>query len=215
MLRRHDLVFVSSSSWQALVAAREDLGVWPLVAEWADRRLPFVVRRRMPQETSGVALGLPLPPALGRGRIDLLVRAADVVGSTSPPELTATMGAAPPEWRPTLARIARLAQRHCVRARVFGSLAWSAITGLEYLRPASDVDLLLPFRTGSDALSIAAGIDAIEQGAPMRLDGEMVREDGTAVNWRELRTGHAEVLAKTRAGIRLVRSDRFRDGLTL
>lgn len=215
MLRRHDLVFVSATGWRSLVAARDDLAAEPLLAAWVDRSLPLVVRRPLPEECDGVALGLPLPAALGKRRVSVLMRPADVLRTASPPELSTAIGAAPPDWRPTLGRIVRMAQRHCVRARVFGSLAWKAISGLEYLTASSDVDLLIPLRRGCDPISLAADIAAIEKGAPMRLDGEVVREDGAAVNWREFLRGHAEVIVKTRGDVRLVRADRFCEGFAL
>ena len=38
----------------------------------------------------------------------------------------------------------------------------------------------------------------------MRLDGELIRRDGAAINWRELRTGTGEILVKTLGGVALL-----------
>jgi len=38
----------------------------------------------------------------------------------------------------------------------------------------------------------------------MRLDGELVRDDGAGVNWRELHSGARELLVKTTDGVALL-----------
>ena len=95
--------------------------------------------------------------------------------------------------------MARLASRHGVEARVFGSLAWQKLTGLDYLTACSDLDLLLPLPR-SDLTRLTAELAAIEAAAPMRLDGELVRADGAAVNWREIHAGVPDVLVKSASG---------------
>jgi len=37
----------------------------------------------------------------------------------------------------------------------------------------------------------------------MRIDGELLRDDGAGVNWRELHAGAGEALVKTREAARL------------
>jgi phosphoribosyl-dephospho-CoA transferase len=110
---------------------------------------------------------------------------------------------APPAWRPTLERLDELASIHSVDARVFGSLAWRVLTGLDYLTDRSDLDLLLHIDRDTDVAGLVTGIAEIEDVAPMRLDGELVRDDGAAVNWRELHARADQVLVKTIDGVAL------------
>ena len=49
----------------------------------------------------------------------------------------------------------------------------------------------------------------------MRLDGELVRDDGASVNWRELHTGEREVLVKTTDGVTLLDANHFLGGKVL
>jgi phosphoribosyl-dephospho-CoA transferase len=112
-------------------------------------------------------------------------------------------------WCPTLDRLGKLALRHSVEARVFGSLAWRILTGLDYLTDRSDLDLLLDVRRETDLDRLVADIAAIEADAPMRLDGELMRDDGAAVNWRELHAGAGEVLVKSIDGVGLLDRDLF------
>jgi phosphoribosyl-dephospho-CoA transferase len=211
-LRRHDLIFVSPAAWRSLLQTRDDLSGEPLIVDWADRGWPLVARRATPCERDGVALGLPLPPFAGKRRISLLMRPGDIVAKAAPLELRAAMSVAPEPWRRTLEEMASLASRRGAEARIFGSLAWRALTGLDYLSAGSDLDFLLPLPGESDLASLTTELAAIEAAAPMRLDGELVREDGASANWRELHTGEREVLVKTTDGVALLDTKHFLSG---
>ena len=204
MVRRHDLVFVSPAAWRALLQTRDDLARDLLVAGWVDRGWPLVARRGLPGEEPGVALGLPLPPFAGKRRLSAVIQPDDIVSTAPPPRLRDAIGVAPSHWRESLEDVASLASRHGVEARIFGSLAWQSLTGLEYLTATSDLDILLPVRNDNDLAALTAGLAAIEATAPMRFDGELVRDDGAGVNWRELHAGSTELLIKTTGGVALL-----------
>ncbi|MBO0743243.1 MAG: malonate decarboxylase holo-[acyl-carrier-protein] synthase [Hyphomicrobiaceae bacterium] len=206
---RHDLIFVSPMSWQSLLETRGDLDADPLVALWVDKGWPLIGRRAMPGEEHGVALGLPLPPFAGKRRISFLMHPEDVISATPPPALSAASRVAPRAWWPTLDALDELAWRHSVEARVFGSLAWRALTGLDYLTDRSDLDLLLHVRRDTDLRRLVADLAAIETVAPMRLDGELIRDDGAAVNWREFQASPREILVKTIDGVGLLDASLF------
>jgi phosphoribosyl-dephospho-CoA transferase len=212
---RHDLVYVSPRGWRAMLAARGDLADDSLVARWSDEGWPMIRRRATPGEPTGVALGLPLPPSAGKRRLSFLLQTDDIISIARPPLLISASGSAPPGWWPTLDRLGELALRHSVEARVFGSLAWRILTGLDYLTDRSDLDLLLDVRRETDLDRLAADVAAIEAQAPVRLDGELVREDGAAVNWRELRAGTGEVLVKSIEGVGLIDRNLFISGGSL
>jgi phosphoribosyl-dephospho-CoA transferase len=209
---RHDLIFVSPVAWRSLLKTRDDLAEEPLAAGWVDRGWPLIARRFAPGEAGGLALGLPLPPFLGKRRLSVLMEPDDIISKAPPPQLSAAMGVAPETWRHTLQRVVDLAAGHGVEARLFGSLAWRMLTGLDYLTAGSDLDVLLPLRRGSNLARLTADLAAIEAAAPMRLDGEMVRDDGAGVNWRELHSGAREVLVKTTHGIALLHANHFVSG---
>jgi phosphoribosyl-dephospho-CoA transferase len=152
---------------------------------------------------------LPLPPFAGKRRLPILVGPRDIVSTAPPPPLSAAIGSAPPNWRHALEAVESLASRHGVEARIFGSLAWHSLTGLQYLTDSSDLDLLLPMPRHDDPVVLTAGLAAIEATAPMRLDGELVRDDGAGVNWRELHDGAREILVKTTGGVALLDTSVF------
>ncbi|WMT74532.1 malonate decarboxylase holo-[acyl-carrier-protein] synthase [Bradyrhizobium sp. Ash2021] len=209
MIRRHDLVFVSPAAWCSLLQRRDDLAGEPLVAEWVDRGWPLIARRAMHGETDGLPLGLPLPPYAGKRRLSVLIQPEAIVSTAPPPELNTAISVAPDRWQHTLGEVLSLASRHGVEARIFGSLAWCTLTGLDYLTDTSDLDLLLPIHCGSDLVRLTADIAAIEATAPMRLDGELMRDDGAGVNWREFYSGARELLVKTTDGVTLLDANLF------
>lgn len=207
-LQRHALVRVDTAAFAEEVA-RLELADEPPIAGWAHRGWPLVVRRRGPGDRPGrLALGLPLPPALGKRRIALDIPPAAIVAADPPLALHRVRDAAPAIWQPAIEALLALAERCEVEARVFGSVAWAALTGLDYLTAGSDLDLIWPATPRLDELLV--GLVAIERVAPGRIDGEIVEPSGAAANWRELASGAAEVLGKSLGGVAIVPADRFR-----
>lgn len=211
---RHDFVFVRPEGWRALLIPHGELACDPLVLHWAELGWPTIRRRALPCETTGLALGLPLPPSAGKKRLSLLAGLDDIVAVARPPSLREVRTSAPRCWQPTLDRLDEVALRHSAHARVFGSLAWEALTGLDYVTARSDLDLLFEIRPETDLDRLVADLAAIEIEAPMRLDGELVRADGAAANWRELHASANELLVKSIEDVTLLGRDRFISGAT-
>lgn len=210
---RHDLVFPSPDGWRAMLSGRDDLAAEPLVALWSNKGWPTVRRRAMPDEPRGMALGLPLPPSAGKKRLSFVLVDDGVASVMRPPALSAVRESAPLAWRPALDRLGELAVRHSVEARTFGSLAWQTLTGLAYVTDRSDLDLLLRVRSDTDLDRLTAELAALEADLPMRLDGEVMRGDGAAVNWRELHAGADQVLVKRIEGVSLLERRHFVSGM--
>jgi phosphoribosyl-dephospho-CoA transferase len=216
--KRHDLLHVAPDAWASALAHRPALADLPLLGRWADREWPVIVRRRAEGEERGlVPVGVPLPPAAGKCRVALVLPPDGILQRSSPPLLRAAARVAQPDWQPTIASLLALGARTGVEPSAFGSLLWEHLTGLSYLSPKSDLDVLWPVPANSDVLSLVSGIAQVHRDAPFRIDGEVIFPDGSAVNWRELwtahRTAHATdhwaedrptVLAKTMEGVRLL-----------
>jgi phosphoribosyl-dephospho-CoA transferase len=198
-LPRHAMVTAAPEAWRAMLAARPDLAVDPLVAGWADAGRPLVARRAAEGDPPHLTpLGLPLPPAQGKQRIALSLPAHAILDFAAPPILKDAAPSAPGAWRPAIDELVRLDPQ----TRVFGSLAWSHLTGLAYLGEGSDLDLLWDLPAPADLDRLLAGIAAVDRRAPMRIDGEILGSAG-GVNWRELLAG-GEVLVKGRTGVRMM-----------
>ncbi len=208
-MRRHDLVYVSPAWWRSELAARGDLEAIPRVALWAEKGWPLIARRPMRGEGDGVALGLPLPPSAGKRRLPFLIEPVHILSTAPPPALSSVRCVAPRAWWPTLDRLDKLASERSLEARVFGALAWQALTGLDYLTDRSDLDFLLHVHRHADLRRLTADLAEIDAPAPMRLDGELIRDDGAAVCWREFHAGAREVLVKTAGGVALLDTHLF------
>jgi phosphoribosyl-dephospho-CoA transferase len=199
--RRHALLRVEPAAYALMLAGRADLAGEELLVDWVALGRPLIARRRSACDVAGfVAAGIPLPPAQGKKRIALQVSPGAIQSVAPPPLLADAARAAPAGWRATIAAIQSLCLRLGVGARVFGSLAWASLTGLEYLSASSDLDLLFAVNEDTNVAALLGGLARIEAGAPMRLDGEIVRF-GMAANWRELYAGAGEVLVKTIDGV--------------
>lgn len=182
---------------------RRDLAGEPLVRAWASQAWPLIVRRRLTSDGAGLPLGLPLPPSAGKRRIALELPSAAVCSTLPLPELCDVIGAAPEAWRPPLAQVQNIARTYAVRAGVFGSLGWQWLTGMTYLGPHSDVDIAWTLPRTERLEWFLDELAAADSVSPVRLDGEVIRDDGAGVNWRELRAGVAELAVKTAAGVTL------------
>jgi phosphoribosyl-dephospho-CoA transferase len=211
-MRRHDVIVVCPTAWPALIEMHGELAADPFVARWVSNGWPVMRRRAMPDERQGIAVGLPLPPGAGKRRVSFVIEREDVLSIAPPPTLRAGSAVAPRAWWPTLDRLDELACRHGIDARVFGSLAWRALTGLEYLTDRSDLDLLLHVHCDTNLRDLTSSLAVIATAAPMRVDGELVRHDGAAVNWRELHAGTREIVIKTIGGVALLDATRFLAG---
>ncbi|WP_175902418.1 malonate decarboxylase holo-[acyl-carrier-protein] synthase [Burkholderia seminalis] len=213
-LRRHTLVTLTAAGWSAAFARDRALAGDPLVRAWAERGWPLIVRRASPDEADAgrVPLGMPLPPAAGKRRIALNV-AADALATVGPlPALADVLGAAPDAWHVPLRALDALGARCGVQGRVFGSLAWQALTGEPYLGPSSDLDIVFTLPDAASLAPLLDGLAAIDAHAPMRIDGELLRADGAGVNWRELHARRPEVAVKTAVAVELMATDAFTGG---
>lgn len=209
LIRRHDLVFVREIAWRHLMRVRADLAMDPLVASWVQRGWPLVSRRSTPGDLEGVPLGLPLPPFAGKRRISVVLPPGDIVEVASSPPLALASRAAPRDWWSALDALEEVARQHAINLRVYGSLAWRALTGLDYLTPSSDVDVLFCLRGTTNVQGLVAAIGHIDSKAPMRIDGELLREDGAAASWREIHEGASDVLVKTERSVALREASSF------
>lgn len=185
---------------------------------------------------SSVALGLCLPERWQRRRLALELPWHEITRFAEFPTLANVLASDLLRQRAgdALARCDQ--QLHALGrvAHVYGSAGWQQLTGLGYLHPRSDLDLWIsvPDDTAADAvaavlattsptppeplaapdaLNVLDGPGAHAAPAPasaMRLDGELVFPDGTAVAWREWqqwRSGQCSgLLVKRLDGVALV-----------
>lgn len=203
---RHDLLDVASEVWIEAVSGLDLPGdASLLVADWRRRGWPVIVRRRSAGEKAGmVPVALQLPNAAGRLRVALSVPAAAVT-PRSPVGLRQAAQSAPSRWNETVSALLDLSADFGVPT-VYGGLLWEHVTGEPVLRVNSDLDLL--WQPAPERRRALLGALACIDEHSVRVDGEIVLEDGGGVSWRELRAAAegraADVAVKTMAGVTLI-----------
>lgn len=214
--RRHDLLRVRPEGWDALLGADGGFGglgglagdARRLVEGWAGRGWPVIVRRRAEgEDRRAIAVGLPLPPSLGKLRLGFRLPPEMVAERLSAVPLDEAVGSAPAHLRPQLDALAAFGARLDLRPAVFGALLWQHLTGLAYLHPGSDIDLIWPAPASADVPVLLDGLAGLDLAGPARIDGEILLAGGDGVNWRELRNALAgpdsRVLVKSMDGAAL------------
>ncbi len=189
------------ADWRADVAAQE-----PRLAAWFAQGLPAMVARRAADDPDPrLRLGVPLPPGDGKLRLALRVPQQDVQRLQLPPALDAVLTrGVPTDWQRALHALASIAP-----ARVFGAFAWQHLSGLPYVHPRSDIDLLWQIRAAGQADDLVERLQDWERTHARRVDGELCLADGGAVNWREYAGCSREVLVKRVDGAALEARDRL------
>lgn len=209
MIDRHSRVWLSARGWQHVLqsappAFHEQMHAWSQ-AGW-----PVIARRAdADADNDQVCLGLAIPPQPGCGtrpRIALRVGTAEVVQVLPPVALESLTAVIPEAWRAAYALLVQDASASQLSFQAFGSVALQAVTGLAYITPSSDIDLLFyPTRRSQ----LRQALSLLEKHAlHLPIDGEFVFPTGDAVSWKEwsqaTRAGNGpRVLAKGRQSVRL------------
>lgn len=196
--RRHDFVRLTED-WRAIDSGPCSQTAIDTIEAWRAAGHSFVVTRRLEHdEASIVRLGLATPAKL---RLGFTVDRRAIGERRAPPTLREVAVMAPPGWRSVIERLLALERELPVSIGVFGSMAWQLLTGFNYLREESDLDLLLTPQRSVDLIALASALAEIS-GKP-RLDGEIRFPDGAGVAWRELVQAPQRVLVKMPAGLSL------------
>lgn len=201
-VERHTLAWLTAAGWQAAMASAPGREV--ALSQWQRHNWPVVVRRAEPDAAADeVCLGVPLPPDRDGAKLRFALRARKehVARTGSAIELKSALpfsGA----WHESLAVLCKEAES--LHLRVFGSLAMQALTGLQYVSPKSDIDVL--FHPASRQ-ALDEGVALLSRYTKqLPLDGEIVFPGGAAVSWKEWQMAikhSAKVLVKELQSVRL------------
>jgi phosphoribosyl-dephospho-CoA transferase len=220
MLRRHDLIQVEPAAWDAMLRCHPDLLDLPLVADWARRGWPVIVRRRMVGDSVHVLpAALPLPPCHGKQRLAFSFPFGAAMTSVPPVLLREAARTTPTAWQSVIAALLDIGDTVKITPRVFGALLWEHATGLPYLTAKSDLDLLWSISDERTAVLLVERLLMLEAEGPVRLDGELELPDGAGVNWREFAHNserHSQILVKTMDGVEVrTKAELFRIPVSL
>ena len=205
-LDRHALVWVEPTARERMLALALDGIHQDALQRWFANDWPLVVRRPdRAARADDVALGLALPPPEGKRRLCFKVRRHAIARWSALLRLDEAALRLPSPWSVSLAALAQQASRCGVTLRVFGSVAWQALTGLPYLTAQSDVDLWWQPSDFDQLDAVLALVARWEKCHGVRADGEIAFPSGAAVAWREWRDLRSDrVLAKRTDAAELV-----------
>lgn len=205
-LQRHDMVTLAPARAAEVAAQCAETEDRDAIAHWIAAKWPMVVRMQPPgaRATGRLAVGAPLPPSQGRRRLALCVDAEQIAGVAPPPRLDDIVEALPSGLREALRELGLRVAAAGVALRVFGSMAWQALTGVSYLTATSDLDVLWTpagQRELDDGVALLAAWQAASR---VPLDGEIVF--GTRAvslrEWQKAQPG-AHLLVKNLHGVAL------------
>jgi phosphoribosyl-dephospho-CoA transferase len=209
-LRRHQRVWLSCAAAQPRMVL-DDERQRPLAHAHRARGAAFVARRIQSGDRAGyVPLGLSLPKTSALRSLALCVApdAVERIDEALPlAEALLVQDPVVQAWRACLERLDDLIAATGVILRVYGSLAWQHMTGTQYVRADSDVDLLVCPRSEEQARACLRILHTASLNSTVRLDGEIQFPDGRAVAWRELYRNADCVLAKSVGAVELVRAE--------
>ena len=208
---RHSLVWLSAAGWRA-IAGQVTEQHRSAVSEWYQSGWPLTVRRHdIDCPSDQLCLGIALPPLDGvKARLPFRV-ALDAIDSVQTPlSIPEVLTALPDQWRDAASRLHGAAQMMEVDLKVYGSAALQAITGLTYLHPTSDLDLVLQPKSAQQLDNCVCLFKIFSSELP--LDGEIIFGDGFAVAAKEwcnaaYKEDGFRVLVKHATGVALMRKD--------
>lgn len=209
-LHRHQIAWLSDAGWQQVQAHTWDAMAEECLQHWASHRLPLVVTRQTASEMPHtVALGLPAPARWYKRRITLAVPRSAVLYFDVFPRAAEVQCLLPSPARIAWRGLCEHLSACHAAARVYGSYGWQRLTGLDHVHGDSDIDLCIAVSNATQADAVAALLQGFAV-PRLRLDGELVFDDGAAVAWREWaawRAGRSKaVLVKRLLGATLERA---------
>lgn len=185
MFRRHAFVRLAENAWREATPEGGDIDV---LREWIANGRPLIVRRPCLSDDGLEAfLGLALP---GKKRMAFRVPVAGVESIE-----------APPVWDGEEIRSPGFV------FRLYGSRAWELLTGLSYVTPDSDLDLLVDIDSPQAWQSFLSA--DVQMPAYPRVDLEVIFCGDAAFSWREYLGPAEDILIKSNRRIWLERKNRL------
>lgn len=185
-LRRHQLADLNTAGWREILDRDWDAASRACLQHWADYTLPLVVTRQAPpspERHEHIWLGLATPTCWGRRPLALQAAPAHVASLREFPALAQVLQELPRGAQAPLRQLDAALHAQGCRAHAYGSAGWQQLTRLAYLHDRSDLDLWLAIDNAEQADTVTGLLH--QCASTMRLDGELMFPDGSAVAWRE------------------------------
>ncbi|MBZ4020869.1 malonate decarboxylase holo-[acyl-carrier-protein] synthase [Rhodobacter sp. TJ_12] len=224
---RHTLAYIEDAARETLLPAL--LAALPAPMRYSDMqdlvtevfiedRIPGIVCRptgAVPE--GGGQLGFAFPFRMGAARVRsaVPVAAGQVTSYVTPWEVMALAQMLGDTAHPVIAALEDIGHRTGVQIGLIGSLAMKIVTGLGYLRPDSDIDIVLRAEDPLMLEAAQADLQMLSARTGLRIDAEVVLPEGTGVKLSELLSAADAVLGKTISGVELISRNRLSEIMSL
>jgi phosphoribosyl-dephospho-CoA transferase len=163
-----------------------------------------VCTQRQSHNPATISMGLPAPEQWFRRKVALEVLPQAIERNGEFPSLKQV--ALSYFAVPAMQNIVTTMQAIRVQIQVYGSFGWQFLTGLDYVRSTSDLDLRVEVPDHATACKVALALGSMQM--PLRVDGELTFPNGGAIAWREYQQwvdGKVDcVLVKSRTSVQLL-----------
>ncbi|MBB4303748.1 phosphoribosyl-dephospho-CoA transferase [Rhodobium orientis] len=162
---------------------------------------------------NGGQIGFSFPFRIGEERVRsaVPVRADQIEHYVTPYEVMDRAGASPRVVHPVLIELRKVAAAAGVRLGLIGSAAMQVVTGLDYLRPDSDLDVLVEAGGPQQLQRFWQEACALSTRTGTAIDAEIDMQGRCGVKLSEYMSDAELLLAKTISGVELIGRNQFSD----
>jgi phosphoribosyl-dephospho-CoA transferase len=196
LLRRHSFAWITDSGSISQFAASETLQDDVVcLRKWLGKERPVIIRRPCVSEDGKLLyVGLALPPDPVKRRLAFHLPFSSLAHVVEPPLWTECADAFS-ESSEMVSPILSATRAAELPLQTFGSYAWQHFSGLSYVTPHSDIDLLVPINRREDWRRFLRFMSETQK-THHRVDLEIVLHGDASFNWREFGAPGTRLLFK-------------------
>jgi phosphoribosyl-dephospho-CoA transferase len=196
LVRRHSFAWITDSGGPSQFGEGETpLNDVISLRNWIGRGRPVIIRRPCKSEDGKfVYVGLSLPPDPVKRRLAFRLPYSSLTNVVEPP-LWTECAEASPESSQIAGPILSAVEAAKLPLQTFGSYAWQHYTGLSYVTPQSDIDLIVPINHREDWRRFRQLMSETKI-TDQRVDLEIILNGDASFHWREFEAPGSQLLFK-------------------
>jgi phosphoribosyl-dephospho-CoA transferase len=195
-LRRQSFAWItdSGSLWQ-FAEGETPLNDVICLRNWLGGGRPVIIRRPcIDEDGKSVYVGLSLPPDPVKRRLAFRLPFSLLANVVEPPLWTECVEAFS-ENSERVSPILSVIEAAKLPLQTFGSYAWQHFTGLSYVTPQSDIDLIVPINRREDWRRFRQLMSETQK-TDQRVDLEIMLNGDASFHWREFEAPGRQLLFK-------------------
>jgi phosphoribosyl-dephospho-CoA transferase len=196
LVRRHSFAWITDSGSPSQFGESETpLNEVICLRNWLGRGRPVIVRRPcISEDGESVYVGLSLPPDPVKRRLAFRLPFSSLTNVVEPP-LWTECAEAYSESSEMAGPFLSVTEAAKLPLQTFGSYAWQHYTGLSYVTPHSDIDLMTPINRREDWQKFRQLMSETQK-TDHRVDLEIMLNGDASFRWREFEAPGRQLLFK-------------------